>query len=258
MDSCKYEGVEKVNDTTDMISCCLCAGWFHTECVGLNKNDSDGVWPCLTCRNMFKEIQKVVSSMEVHKIAIEAISKTNTYLQNSLEQYKNDLKSKTLECDKLKEELSDLRTKVGIYKAEADKNTWKKFQNKKTLLIGDSLLQDVDENKLLNTKVSAVPGAKIKDIAQKLQNVVESDASYSNVVLCMGTNDCSDPAMDVNAASFTYKELVSDLTTNKGIEASSIVISSVPPRNDDHGSQQRVDSLNAALTTVAVDVGAIH
>ena len=65
----------------------------------------------------------------------------------------------------------------------------------------------------------------------------------------------SDPAMDVNAASFTYKELVSDLTTNKGIEASSIVISSVPPRNDDHGSQQRVDSLNAALTTVAVNAG---
>ncbi len=34
-------------DTGDMIRCCMCAQWFHFECLNLNKAEATGVWAIL-------------------------------------------------------------------------------------------------------------------------------------------------------------------------------------------------------------------
>ena len=45
-------------DEGDMIRCCLCAAWFHEECLGLQPHDR-GVFPCLSCRNINSRVDEL-------------------------------------------------------------------------------------------------------------------------------------------------------------------------------------------------------
>ena len=49
---CNHDGEEMGN----MIRCCMCAHWFHTDCLDLDKDEAGGVWPCYTCRFISHDI----------------------------------------------------------------------------------------------------------------------------------------------------------------------------------------------------------
>ncbi len=52
------EGCKKNRkETGDMIRCCMCAHWFHLECLNLSKAEATGVWPCLECRLLCKKVR---------------------------------------------------------------------------------------------------------------------------------------------------------------------------------------------------------
>jgi hypothetical protein len=53
-----------------------------------------------------------------------------------------------------------------------------------TLLVGDSLLRDVDESRLVNTVVICKPGGKIKDAREAISSI---DRDFKRVVCCVGT-----------------------------------------------------------------------
>ena len=109
-------------------------------------------------------------------------------------------------------------------------------------------------NKLNNTKVTLIPGGRIKDLADHM-DATDKESLYSSIFLCVGTNDCSDKDTDMNAVTSSYKTMVTKLTSQV-TKPADVVIGSVPPRSDSKDHQQRVDALNAALTTVASDTGA--
>ena len=243
-----------MNATVDMIRCCHCAIWFHTDCMGLTKDEAVGVWPCQECRQMYSQIKKLLEVQETNSATLRAITKTNDFLQTSLDKVTADLKAKTSQCDKLQDEVIKLRVEVGTYKAQLDKNTWRDFRCKKALLAGDSLLRDVDEQKLNNTTVTSMSGARIKDLADHM-DAVDAESRYNSVYLCVGTNDCGDKEADIDAAATSYKTMVTKLT-DRVAKPSDIIISSVPPRTDNKDHQERVEALNTALTNVAEDTGA--
>ena len=131
------------------------------------------------------------------------------------------------------------------------RKAWEAFTSQPALLIGDSLLRDIDENKIKKTKVTSLAGAKIVDITEHLTN---DAAHYRQVVICVGTNNCADD-IHIDQLTQQYEELVR-VAADKVSSTDDIIISNVPPRTDKVERQRHVEELNSLLQDLATKVGA--
>jgi lysophospholipase L1-like esterase len=260
LDKCKHDGKSLKNDKQlDMIQCSFCFKWFHIECVGLRKDAKLALWPCQKCCNIINDIAEIKKKM----------SDTTSILNDSLTRAHKDIDNKERECREAKEEIKEakeeikglkneiqqLRTQVATLQSDIQQKTWQSFRNTKSLLIGDSLIRDIDQEKLLKTSVKHIPGAKVSDVARHLNEDVEFEGPLKNVYVCVGTNDCSDQDADLNEVAEAYEAMVTDVNSRVGSPAN-VIVSSIPPRKDDQGSQARVDTLNKSLQTIARRTGA--
>ena len=119
------------------------------------------------------------------------------------------------------------------------------------MLIGDSLLRDVDQNQLVTNSVQSIPGAKIKDISNKISR---DENRYKNIVICAGTNDCT-REINIDATAEHLSELL-QVATEKVASVGNETISSIPPRTDNVKRQQRVEELNTVLQDMTTKAGA--
>ena len=156
---------------------------------------------------------------------------------------KNDIiLAKSDEIARLREHVAKLTTEISL-------KCWNKSQvKKKLLLIGDSLIRDIDSEKLDNTDVIILPGGRVEDALKHLELVEES---LCNVYLCIGTNDCSKEATNIEKIRDCYLKLVS--TAQK--KAENVIISCIPPRLDSELNRQKVESLNAGLVSLCTETG---
>ena len=127
-------------------------------------------------------------------------------------------------------------------------DSWKQFR-RKTLLIGDSLLKAIDQDKLVNTEVHSMSGVRVEDVKNAIINDTET---YDQVAICVGTNNCSDSDMDTGLTMASYKELIAVAQT-KVNSPSDVVIASIPPRTDKEEAHARVASVNAELCVIAAE-----
>lgn len=257
--TCKYDRKEKhKNKKLDMIRCSICYKWYHNECVWLTKDAKPIIWPCPECCDIYQDIIKIR----------EKVDDTISILRDSLLRANRDLDKANrfldethAECNRLREDsrtltsqLENMRKRVSDLEQDIQRKTWQTFRNKRSLLIGDSIIRDVDEEKLLKTSVKSLPGAKVNDIAQHFLDDSTCDEPMSHIYVCVGTNDCSDETMDANAVTSAYKTMVQEMTKHVS-EPSHVTISSVVPRKDSIEHQTRVEALNNALSVMARSVG---
>ena len=156
-----------------------------------------------------------------------------------------------LECIELRKENANLLTQLASLNAKLSKRTWEFFTRKPTLLIGDSLIQDIDQHKLDNTIVKSIRGAKIKDISS---HISRNQNRYNKIVICAGTNNCSSD-MNIEAVADHFSDLL-QVATERVACVDNVVISSIPPRTDCVERQQRVEELNTVLQDMSAKVGA--
>ena len=72
--------------------------------------------------------------------------------------------------DSLIDENHELRIKVAELNTKLNSKNWPDFRKTKTLLIGDSMIKNVDGTKLEDTKVVSLSGACIKDLIPHLES----------------------------------------------------------------------------------------
>ena len=111
---------------------------------------------------------------------------------------------------------------------------------KPNLLIGSSIIRDLNPEGIKDTEVICIRGGTIQDINEKLR---EKSIGYKRIVLVAGTNDCSHGITPENIIS-KYKEL---LVTAKQLATESVVVSSISPRADRAEWQSCTESVNAEL-----------
>ena len=92
------------------------------------------------------------------------------------------------------------------------------------LLIGDSMLRDINAMALENATVFALAGAKVSDISQKLSEITQS---FTDITICVGGNNLSSNP-DVQDFVEQYSTLISE---NKKL-CQNLHITSVVPRVD--------------------------
>ena len=130
-----------------------------------------------------------------------------------------------------------------------------KPQNSKTLLIGNSIIRDVDENKLLNTKCICIPRGNVSDVKEAVTKFSTAN-KMRRIVLVVSGNDCeggknSSLTPTTNVLS-KYEELIKCAT-----EVSSfVIVSNLCPRSSGHTLRERIHVLNAGLKMACDDLGA--
>ena len=117
------------------------------------------------------------------------------------------------------------------------------------MLVGSSLIRDIDERKLTNTKVLCCRGAHITDLTSKVQDLKDDD-KFDRAVLVGGGNDCSSLDADVSSLLDNYRYLI-EVTKAKAYD---VTVSSVCPRGEED-AQQNIDALNAGLQGLCSDLG---
>ena len=87
------------------------------------------------------------------------------------------------------------------------------FHQERTLLIDDSIIKGINPKGLKKEiKICARGGATLQDICDDIS--VYDLESFSNVIICVGGNDCSSRA-DINSFEDKYNQLISLIKTAK-------------------------------------------
>ena len=123
-EQCKLHKGKRNGRSVDMIQCSVCAEWFHTECVGLKKDATVGIWPCPSCPQILTQIRTIVSMIDKLTKTVNAIAVTN-------EQLTTALANKEAECNTLVSDNKTLSTKVATLTTKLSKRSWEFYTAKK-------------------------------------------------------------------------------------------------------------------------------
>ena len=117
----------------------------------------------------------------------------------------------------------------------------------KTLIIGDCMIRDVSERGLMHVVVKCMPSARIEDVSHELRtDKILRD--YKNVILHIGTNNCSS-SKGLDRADSDYRKLLRAF--GEIFPGVKVAMSTICPRNDAREKQVRVDQLNRMIREIA-------
>ena len=234
--TCKDNNVAK----GDMVRCCICMVWFHTECVP--GEATEGIWTCHKCRRM--PSQMVEMSEKMTDMATE-LQKLTKFWGNTDKKYREDIDKLTntntvlvAENTKLVSELEELKEEMN------SKNERVSTSPSKNLLIGGSLLRRVATKKLVDTEVKSVRNSLIADAKRTISNIANP---YNNITLVVGGNDC-DRATPPSAESVKQDfEGLIDMSLTK---AQSVTVCGICPRVTTQEISETIASVNAELVAL--------
>ena len=216
----------------NVVHCILCQHWTHPSCVGENNKDIIGPWTCLSCRKMSDPVHLIYGMLvkmkeETSKFKLSVNSQINELTKKLIQREKQiqelttSLTLQTKDLENVTKELGTLRGAMTGSNSQVNAYAWKNFRNeckeKRTLVIGSSIIRDMSKTQLENTDQTCISGGRIKDIAAEV-NKTPSD-KYERIVLVAGGND--------------YEPL--------------------DPRNSKEEVGNRIDSVNAGIQVLCCD-----
>ena len=193
------------SDKGEMIRCCLCAVWYHEDCLGLQEHDR-GVWPCPSCRKLNSRVEDLSQNMGTLIKMITDIKAILTTTNAKDEEEKARLLS---ENATLVKENMDMRKTNSELNIKVNSLTWKNFRNcgqRSHVLIGSSIVRDVDEDKLIDTEVICKRGGSVSDVKAAVE---ELNPGYDSMTLIVRGNDCeAKPAKSIETILKSYDDLI--------------------------------------------------
>ncbi len=213
------------------ITCSLCQNEFHPQCVGLSTNGRKAVWFCYSCRSIPRTLKNLEARYSKQSQEYEALKESNESLKATVHEQSALITS-------LQEQLAATTTSTNV------PNVKPTSAKGSTLIIGDSMIKDINPRGLVSTDVHCMPGAKTLDIKEHLAS--QPTLPYDTVIVHVGTNDD-----DVEAAREAMKDTMTDITT-KAPNATK-VLSTACPRPDSDDNQTRIQNINDMIKETAAN-----
>ena len=217
--------------------------WYYEACLK-NKGDESVVWNCTSCSKMPNNILDILSELRGLRDDIKSLKKDH-------QESSKLIKKLTTESEDLKKDSNTLKSQITQLSLQLQQKSWEYFTSSstKSLLEGDSFIRDVDESKLVMTKVTSLPGAKVTDILKHLE---EDEEKYRSITCCVGTNDCAEDTFDADALAKSYRDVITAAKA-KVNDPKDVFVVTVPPRTDSSKFQEKVDVINANLASIVRD-----
>lgn len=247
--TCKHDRKER----KEMLRCCTCMVWYHLDCLCISKAEAKGFWTCLECRLLPKKVLAMYNTLQTITDTVVQLQTNMSTIMNTNTELEKRITEKDNKCSELINTVSDLRTTNAKLITELAQARWTQFRmndsttEPKTVLVGSSVIRDIDEKKLSNTKVVCCPGALITTLNANT-NSLPSDGNYDKAILVGGGNDCSNNRNTADILDQYQKLVIS--AKNK---AKRVVVVSICPRGDKE-TQQRIDIVNAGLQGLCADM----
>ena len=240
-EQCKFDrkAAKRNGRKLDMIQCSVCAVWFHTECVDIKKDTPVGVWPCLACRQIPTKISDIAAalwSMDQLFASVRTISEQLVASERARQDDRIMIIALRSEIITLKEKVANL--------------TWRTFRQPNqpsSLLIGSSLIRDVNSATLVDTEVVCLPGGKLAGIEKKIS---ELSSGYDTITVVAGGNDCD---TSPSTPAPTVIDAFASVIDAAKAKASTVTVSSVCPRLKTAGTTNTIDAVNAGLVTLCAE-----
>ena len=247
MDECIYEGH---HDNHDMVLCCLCASWFHVDCISKSEEYVPGFWPCFACRRMPSHVSELTQNINQLTTVVKTLTHSVSAMQKSFDERLN---TKDEQLEKLKEENVKLMQTIGDISQKTNEQQWQQFPKPHgTVVLGTSIIRDIDEQKLVATKCVCIGGGLIKDL-QAAVDRFPANQKLCRMVLIGGGNDCDSQVTDLDVTVIVSQ--FKDLIDSAKCIASTVSVSSICPRNKSQELTDRINALNAGLSTLCGDLG---
>ena len=219
-----FDNCEETDGRSGKVKCIWCRHVYHKKCTGYD-HAYICAYICDACRKLPTSVDNILNT-------VAGLSELVTSLINTNGDMHQMLSSQSQKIAQMQSSIASLS------------NT--SPPKLKDLVLGSSVIRNLDNSKLIDTDVMSISGGRIKDIHQKLK---DSDTSYGRITLVVGGNDCSarqDPETIDNLAS-QYVSLIDEAK----LRAPEVCVSTVLPRvSDIPDTDERIDSLNAALITM--------
>ena len=229
--------------TGDMMRCCLCATWYHEDCLGLKEEDR-GVWPCPSCRRLNNRVEEMAKNITA---LMEMVSQMNQLLHTSSHKHKDEIQKMMEAKTKLEKENTDLRKNVAELNIQVNTLKWKSFRRSdkpNNALVGNSIIRDVSCEMLEDTEVVCSKENGIADVKKKMEDL---SPGYDTITLAIGGHACvTDPSRSADNIVNLYSSLI-ESATNK---CEKVIVSSIPPGLSNDTSPEKIDSINAGLLAV--------
>ena len=136
---------------------------------------------------------------------------------------------KDKECNHVTKTVTYLVSRNAELTTKLSQSKWQAFRKKsphpRTVLIGSSNVKDIDRNKLTNTIVKCLPGAKVVTLTGKVEQL--PDNSYDRLVIVGGFNSCSNTKDSTTVVS-DFKVMINAAKC----KANTVTVSSVCPQGD--------------------------
>lgn len=224
-------GCNNVTEKAKPVECLLCSAQFHKTCMGLKPSARPTAWICVSCKNIPRTLNLLTKQARQHEKEISDLKNENA----TLSQLVNEQQAKIEEL-KSNNQHTDTATKT---------NPSKNNDRAGTLIIGDSVIKDINESGLESTTVRCLKGARIEDIATEL----ETPENYEAIIVHGGTNDCTNDE-DTEVAKTALNTMIEEI--REKAPDTTIFLSTICPRTDEDGKhQKRVDDMNSHIRSLA-------
>ena len=163
--------------------------------------------------------------------------------------------TKDSHIDNLNDENRALRENVSKLAQENQRLTWemnriKSKNQKKKILVGSSIIRDIDPVKV-NVDLRSISGAKVKDV---LDNVKGQQDHVDEIMLVVGGNDCNEASRDAGDVQDILETYAALITAAKE-KSEAITVSSICLRLTSPKTQESIEALNAGLQERAANNG---
>ena len=184
-DTCKVKSTTKKQ--YDEIRCSFCMEWFHEACVGIKKDDPVGLWVCLICRNVPKDLKKDIDNLkrEVDEIkkctlsAVTAIEGLASKLENNIGSLKDQLTAVSRQINSkelcMSESIESLQTTTNNLKTSVDQKTCQILN--KTTAVFDTVKTHSENFKTL---ISSSPKFQSVEQSRPIKQSNESHVKINN------------------------------------------------------------------------------
>ena len=236
---------------TKITRCLWCRKPHHTKCI---KAD---VYICDGCRDMPQQVTHMAATINSLAQTVNTVLANNTALLETVQTVKqhqtDELSKASQQLDVLRTENCTLRQQIADMARENSSTTWQQFPKAHgTLLLGSSIVRDVDPDKLVSTKCISVSGGKIRDALSHLDSLPRTE-TYERIVLVTAGNDCDqdDSALEIKNLVDQYRDLVKAAKSH----ANKVTISSICPRDRSPDVSARITTMNGDLLDLSKELG---
>ena len=230
-DDCQFK---EDKDGRDQLSCVLCCIRHHAECVSVPKKKTAQIWTCFECRQLVPCVKNLQEE-------IKHLKDNQTKMLDMLQKITKSFESSEANRIKAEQDLAHVKTQLSdMSKQLTNERPCTTEQATPTaplpqatpsapplpnLMIGTSLLRNVDQTKLNNWEVKAKGGATIEGVLKEL-NDIDDSKTYNEIILVCGSIDLENKAVDGIILDFQT------LTVSASQICSKVSLSSILPRTD--------------------------